>query len=213
MVEKNPCWKVLLLPERNIRDRVVSPEEFEILKNELPEYALIFSLGYYLGMREGEILSLREGQVYFYGNGTEEGFIELRDGETKSGEGRKIPFGSLIGKQLKDHLIGQKKGDPERFLFTTRSGNLLGNFRRGFQRACRRAGISGLCFHDFRHTAVTNMRKAGVNISIIMAISGHKSMAMFRRYNRIDLDDGIEAMRKLEAYLSGDQQAIRSQPL
>ena len=57
------------------------------------------------------------------------------------------------------------------------------------------------------------MRKAGVNISIIMAISGHKSMAMFRRYNRIDVDDGIEAMRKLEAYLSGDQQAIRSQPL
>lgn len=205
MVEKNPCWKVPLLPERNVRDRIVSLEEFEIIKSQLPEYALILSLGYYLGMREGEILNLRERQVHFYDIGAEEGSIELYDGETKSGEGRKIPFGSLIGKPLKNHSTRQKKGGPERFLFTTESGNLLGNFRRGFQKACRRAGIKGLCFHDFRHTAITNMRKAGVNISVIMAISGHKSMAMFRRYNRIDLDDGREAMRKLEAYLSGDQ--------
>jgi hypothetical protein len=42
------------------------------------------------------------------------------------------------------------------------------------------------------------MRKAEVNISVIMAISGHKTMAMFRRYNRIDLNDGREAMRKLD---------------
>jgi len=57
------------------------------------------------------------------------------------------------------------------------------------------------------------MRKAGVNISVIMAISGHKTMAMFRRYNRIDLNDGREAMRKLELYLLGDQQAIKSPPI
>jgi hypothetical protein len=57
------------------------------------------------------------------------------------------------------------------------------------------------------------MRKAGVNISVIMAISGHKTMAMFRRYNRIDLDDGREAMKKVEDYLSGNQQAIKSQSL
>jgi integrase len=209
MVEKNPCWKVSPLPERNVRDRIVSPEEFEIIKSQLPEYALILLLGYYLGMREGEILNLRERQVHFYGNGAEEGSIELYDGETKSGEGRKIPFGSLIGEFLKDHLTRQKNGGPEGFLFTTEKGNLLGNFRRGFQRACKRVGIKGLCFHDFRHTAITNMRKAGVNISVIMAISGHKTMAMFRRYNRIDLDDGREAMRKLEAYLGEDRDAMK----
>ena len=57
----------------------------------------------------------------------------------------------------------------------------------------------------YRHTAVTNMRKAGVDTSVIMAISGHKMMAMFRRCNRIDLDDGRDAMRKLEIYLSEDR--------
>jgi integrase len=202
MVEKNPCWKVPMLPERNVRDRIVSPEEFEILKKQIPEYTLILSLGYYLGMREGEILNLKGKQIHFSGNGVEEGYIELYNDETKTGEGRMIPFTGLMGKLLSNHLTKQRNTDLERFLFTTEKGNLLGNFRRSFQRACKRAGIKGLCFHDFRHTAITNMRKAEVNISVIMAISGHKTMAMFRRYNRIDLNDGKEAMRKLEVYLS-----------
>ncbi len=33
-------------------------------------------------------------------------------------------------------------------------------------------------------------------------MSGHKTMVMFKRYNKVDLDDGREAMRKLETYLS-----------
>jgi hypothetical protein len=57
------------------------------------------------------------------------------------------------------------------------------------------------------------MRKPGVGISVIMAISGHKTLAMFRRYNQIDLNDPREAMQMLERYLSGtgtqgNQQAI-----
>lgn len=206
MVEKNPCWKVPFLPERNARDRIVSPKEFDMLKSEVPQYTLILSLGYYLGMREGEILNLKEKQIHFSTDGADEGYIELYDGETKTGEGRQIPFSSTIGKLLKEHLARKmKRRGLERFLFTTQNGNLLGNFRRAFQRACNRAEIEGLCFHDFRHTAVTNMRKAGVDTSVIMAISGHKTMAMFKRYNRIDLDDGRDAMRRLEAYLSGDE--------
>jgi integrase len=205
MVEKNPCWKVPFLPERNTRDRIVSPDEFEMLKNEIPQYTLILSLGYYLGMREGEILNVRERQIHFDKNGADEGYIELYDGETKSGEGRKISFCGVIGRLLKDRLEKMKKGKPGRFLFTTEKGNLIGNFRRAFQRTCKRAEIDGLCFHDFRHTAVTNMRKAGVDTSVIMAISGHKTMAMFKRYNRIDLDDGRDAMSRLEAYLLENQ--------
>jgi integrase len=158
-------------------------------------------------MREGEILNLKVKQIHFTTDGVDEGYIELYDGETKNGEGRQIPFCSAIGKPLKDHWARKmEKRCLERFVFTTKNGNLLGNFRRAFQRACKRAEIDGLCFHDFRHTAVTNMRKAGVDASVIMAISGHKTMAMFKRYNRIDLDDGRDAMRRLEAYLAGQEE-------
>lgn len=202
MIEKNPCTKVSLLPERNVRDRIVSPEEFEELKKELPQYRLVLTMGYYLPMREGEILNLKEKQIHFFEEESEEGYIELYNEETKTGEGRNVPFGADVGKPLRDHLNAIKKRGPERFLFTTENGNLPGNFRRAFQRACKRAEIHGLCFHDFRHTSITNLRKAGVHTSVIMAMSGHKTMAMFKRYNRIDLEDGREAMRKLETYLS-----------
>ena len=181
---------------------IVSPVEFEKLKTELPQYELILSIGYYLPMRKGEILNLREGQVRFFDDDLNEGFIELYGEETKTIEGRTVSFNAEVGGLIKDHLNRRGERGPENFLFTTINGNLLGNFGRSFQRACRRADIKGLCFHDFRHTSITNLRKAGAHTSVIMAMSGHKTMAMFKRYNKIDLDDGREAMKKLETYLS-----------
>jgi len=38
------------------------------------------------------------------------------------------------------------------------------NPRTAFAAACRRAGIMGLRLHDLRHTASTNLRRAGVDI-------------------------------------------------
>jgi integrase len=213
MVGRNPCWKVSLLPERNVRTRVVSPEEFEVLKRELPEYALVLSIGYYLGMRQAEVLKLREKQIHFYGDGTDEGYIELHPGETKSGEGRRPPFSSSIGRALREHLKKNTRRDPERFLFATKKGNPLANFRRSFKRACKRAGIEGLWHHDFRRTAVTNMRKAGVHDSVIKSISGHKTDAVFKRYNQIDMDDRRDAVKKLENYLSGGYEKEKREEL
>lgn len=91
----------------------------------------------------------------------------------------------------------------EKLLFTAEHKKPLGNFRRNFQRALKRAGIENLRFHDLRHTAVTNMRKGGVDASVIMAITGHKTIAMFKRYNRLDLEDSQEVIKKLNVYLSG----------
>ena len=45
------------------------------------------------------------------------------------------------------------------------------------------------------------MRKAGVDQTVIMKITGHKTQAMFNRYNTIDQDDAILAMRKLDKHL------------
>ena len=205
MVEKNPCLKVSLLPERNVRDRIVSPDEFEELRKELPQYALILTLGYYLPMREGEILNLREKQVRFFDNGSDEGYLgalRRRDEE----RGRKENFLRRGGRESPERSSEQKEEEGAgNLLFTTKNGNLLGNFRRAFQRACKRGSIEGLRFYDFRHTSITNLRKAGVHTSVIMALSGHKTMAMFKRYNPVDLDDGRAAMRKLEAYLARNQ--------
>jgi len=46
------------------------------------------------------------------------------------------------------------------------------------------------------------MRKAGVDRSAIMKITGHKTMSMFERYNTVDESDALETYRKLHFFLN-----------
>ena len=57
------------------------------------------------------------------------------------------------------------------------------------KRLCYGLEIEDFCFHDFRHCAVTNLRKAGNDYTTIMKASGHKTMSMFLRYNLVNEED------------------------
>lgn len=94
------------------------------------------------------------------------------------------------------------------------------DIRVSLRRACKKADIvygrkekGGFVFHDLRHTFNTNMRKAGVQESVIMEITGHSTREMFDRYNNIDEEDAHNAMGQLEGYFQngdhiGDQVTI-----
>ena len=58
-----------------------------------------------------------------------------------------------------------------------------------------------------RSTFNTNMRKAGNPESIILAITGHSTRAMFDRYNRIDDEDTRQAIKQLEEYFDNVTEA------
>lgn len=49
---------------------------------------------------------------------------------------------------------------------------------------------------------VMEARKAGVDRSVIMKITGHKTHAMFERYNTVDKDDAQEAIKRLGELLT-----------
>jgi len=68
--------------------------------------------------------------------------------------------------------------------------------------ACKGAGITNFRFHDFRHTAITNMRRAGIDLLTIMQISGHKTMVCFTRYNSFRESDLKAAALKANTYLT-----------
>jgi site-specific recombinase XerD len=58
MVERNPCWKVTRLSEKNARDRVLSAEELKSLIAHLPQHAAdIVTVAYCTGMRAGELFA------------------------------------------------------------------------------------------------------------------------------------------------------------
>lgn len=54
--------------------------------------------------------------------------------------------------------------------------------RRIIKKTGRKAGISWIHPHSFRHYAATNMLRAGVNIRIVQEILGHSSIETTGRY-------------------------------
>ena len=74
--------------------------------------------------------------------------------------------------------------------------------KTAFKTACKKAGIENLRFHDLRHCAATNLRRAGVDTTTAMQIIGHKSPYMWKRYNTVAESDLVDAASKLHTYLS-----------
>jgi hypothetical protein len=92
----------------------------------------------------------------------------------------------------------QPRGLPGVPVFTHRGKPITGStIRIGLEIACRRAGITDFTFHDLRHSFTTNMRRAGVHDLVIMAITGHKTPAMFMRYNTVSREELMTAARKI----------------
>lgn len=158
---------------------------------------------------KGEIRALRWDQVDL-----KVGAIRLKSSDAKTGAYRIIPLSQAL-RTLFDTTtryvscpyvfvnpakVEAWQADPQG------GGPLLSRFRhQPCLCACRKADVANATFHDLRHTFVTNVRRAGINYFRIMAITGHKTMSVFKRYNTrystIDETDLRQAMRQMDTYL------------
>ncbi len=86
-----------------------------------------------------------------------------------------------------------------RFVFFQPDGKAIGEFRKTWKSACKRAGVEGLHFHDLRRSAVRNMNRDGVTEKVAMQVTGHKPRSIFDRYNIVSDRDVAEAGKKMEA--------------
>jgi integrase len=194
-LERNPMRHVKLEKENNARDRVLLPEEFERLQlHSSPHLQTINAMAYHTGMRRGEILNLTWDRTDLRA-----GLVRLKAEDTKTDEARSIPLTSDLTARLKDLYKIRYLNQPHVFLV---KGKSVHSVKTAFQAACRRAGIEGFHFHDFRHTAVTNMRRAGIDHLTIMRITGHKTLEVFKRYNSFHESDLKEAACRFNTYLT-----------
>ena len=69
-------------------------------------------------------------------------------------------------------------------------------------------GLPQKLFHDFRRTAARDMVRAGVDRSVAITITGHRSFAVYERYNITATTDQQRALAALQTYRS----AVPSQP-
>jgi integrase len=220
------------LPEAPARKGFFELEEYRALLTDLTdELKPLLAIGYWTGMRVGEIRGLKWEQVDFLA-----GVIRLNPGETKNDEGRTAPLTA----ELRAILLARRTACPDRFPFVCYRVDKLGHahkiesFGRAWRNHCVRIGLGrwvcvtdpatgeplfdrprgprskpkpkmryeGKLFHDLRRTGVRNLMRSGVAQNVAMTISGHKTIAVFNRYHIIDERDTIAAGRRLDAFMA-----------
>ena len=183
-LEINPIGRIKQLEENNIRERVLSQDEFErLLSNCHGEIKGCVLIAYYLPMRQEEIVNLTWEEIDFT-----HGFIRLGANRTKTKTVRSIPMHQKIIYYLQCLPRPLNGG----FVFSKRCYN-----RKAYKKAVQAVGLGDFNFHDLRHCAINNLRLAGNDHFVIKQASGAKTDSAFKRYNLVT-EEEMKGMKWLE---------------
>ncbi len=157
-----------------------------------PEYRALVLIGAFASLRFGEAAGLRRRSVDLMHRTltVTDQAIELADGSTMFGPPktpagvRKVAIPDSVFATIEDHLDAHVGVDPDALLFTASNGTPLRRtkFRSRWLRACKKAGVTGLHFHDLRGSGATLAAQQGATIAELMNRLGHKSATAAMRY-------------------------------
>ena len=161
------------------RDRRLEAGELEKLlsagASPNPYFRPVVLFAIETGMRRGEILSLTWENVHLGKR-----YVHLPD--TKNGDSRDVPL-SPMALELLGGLPRNIREDQVVFPLHFEA------LKSAWRRACCRAGISDLRFHDLRHEATSRFFEKGLNVMEVAAITGHKDLRMLQRYTHLRAED------------------------
>ncbi len=202
-LDDSPMRKVTKPSEGRGRNRLLSIEEKDRLLEACklsanPNLYAIVSLALLTGMRFGEIVGLRWEDIDYANK-----IITLE--KTKNGERRMLPLTEAIEKILTlcrqtDISLGLifKPTSP-----TNRSGVV--DIRNAFIKALKKAQISNFRFHDIRHASASYLAMNGATQGELMAILGHKTPTMTRRYTHYSQKHVATLMERMQANLISER--------
>jgi integrase len=146
------------------------------------------------GLREGELVNLS----------WKDGIDLLRKTvvvvESKNGEKRTIPMNKKIFEMLRRK--SRVRPMHGRVFYWEKGSLNVYVIQYQFKKACRKAGIEDLHFHDLRHTFATRLIQAGVDLYTVQRLLGHKTPGMTQRYahhSTESLRSSVEVLDKLES--------------
>jgi len=227
-------------PEATPRKGFFERDEYTALLASLPgDLKPLLAIGYWTGLRVGEVRGLRWEQVDFLN-----GLIRLNPGETKNDQGRTAPMPAELAAILRAHRAACPANFPFVCYRIDPSGHVrrVGSFCRAWRNHCVKVGLGcwieatdpttgeplydrprgprskpkqkriyeGKLYHDLRRSGVRLLVRAGVAEKVAMSISGHKTRSVFDRYNISSERDVLEAGRKLERFVDAqDRERVR----
>jgi integrase len=185
-----------LSEEENVREGFVEKGDLDAILSHLKDADVrdFVAWAFWTGMRRGEVSKLTWPAF-----DRETSTLILPGRSTKNGKSRKLVLEGVYREIIARRLSARRLDCP---LMFHRHGKPMGAFRKAWTNACQKVGVSGLLFHDLRRTAVRNMIRAGIDKTVAKKISGHRTDAVFDRYNITSDEDIRDAMQKNEVYVS-----------
>lgn len=189
---ENPVTQVKFFRERNNHTRALSAEEEErYLANASPFLRDVAVTMLETGMRPGEVYQLRTSDVDFTYRA-----VHVRTGKTANAS-RHIP----LTRRALDVLARRTAEAETEWLFPCPydPNKPVAEVRKAHDGAVRRSGVSPpFRLYDLRHTALTRMAMAGIDLPTLKELAGHSQIQMTMRYVHPTPEHKRRAIEKFE---------------
>ncbi len=178
-------WKKYLLKEPEERIRTMKTEQEDLIVAALPEkYRALVFVARRIGLRAFELLKAKWSDVDWATL-----TIEI---EGKGGSRATVPLPT----DVRDALWAlPRRGER---LFTHEDGGAVtySAAASAWKRACAKAGVAELHFHDLRHTAGTDLLRQTGNLKLVQKLLRHRDIRSTLRYAHADDADLREALER-----------------
>jgi len=192
-VSSNPARLVEQRPEKNARLRFLSADEELRLRDAItkrcPQHMPELDIGLNTGMRKGEQYSLEWPQVSFRRK-------RILLEETKNGSSREIPMNKSCIAAM-EALFENRPHDGR--VCQSKYGKDLNDSRSWFDLCIKDAGIPNFTWHCLRHTFISRLVMAGVDLRTAQELAGHKTISMTVRYAHLAPEHNQAAIEKLDS--------------
>jgi integrase len=190
-ISTNPCERGGRLYIADRRDKIWTEHDIAaVLSVASAEIRLALILALWSGQRQGDLLRL-PWSAY------ESPYIRLRQSKGR----RRVAMPA--GAPLRALLDSTERRGPVILTNTRGRPWTSDGFRTSWSKACDRAGILDLTFHDLRGTAVLRLAIAGASVPQIAAVTGHSlkdvEAILDAHYLGRDIQLAEAAVLKLEA--------------
>ena len=186
-LKSSPAKGVKKIPTQATEPRFLNSEQGGLLIGSATGQMKTFILlGLCAGLRKSEIFNLRWEDIDWDRR-------ELVVRITKGKRSRRIPLSDELEEGLRLH----PKHGSSNFVIHNTDGSQWKDVRRGYEAALERAGLPRMRIHDMRHSFISNLVAAGVDLHTVKELAGHRDIRTTLKYSHLALGQKRESIERM----------------